>query len=118
MKTQNMILPLSKTEIQFNIGQNKEENSLIISQSASNDYWFHLQNDSSCHVIAHIPVEIKMTRKERGYIIRKGAELCKLNSKMKNEKNVSIIFTKMQNVVQTDKVGQVEITENPSIIIV
>ena len=118
MKTQNIILPLSKTEIQFDIGQNKEENSIIISQASQNDYWFHLHNDSSCHVIAHIPAEVKISRKERGYIIRKGAELCKLNSKMKNEKNVSIIFTKIQNVVQTDKVGQVEITENPSIIIV
>jgi predicted ribosome quality control (RQC) complex YloA/Tae2 family protein len=118
MKTQNMILPLSKTQIKFDIGQNKEENSLIISQSASNDYWFHLQNDSSCHVIAHIPAEVKISRKDKGYIIRKGAELCKMNSKMKNVKNVSIIFTKIQNVVQTDKAGQVEIVEKPSIIIV
>ena len=41
-----------------------------------------------------------------------------MNSKMKNEKNVSIIFTKIQNVVQTDKVGQVEILETPGVIVV
>ena len=70
----------------FIIGRNKEDNCKIIDESSQSDIWFHVENESSCHVILKnanklhdIPIQV----------IKRGAYLCKINSKAaKSNKSV------------------------------
>ena len=108
------IYPTQKN-ISFMIGKNAQGNDCIISASKSTDIWFHLANQPSCHVVAVIPD--MLTKKDRGYIIRKGAELCKQRSKERSSTSVGVIYTKIQNVSKTDILGCVNTTECSHIII-
>ena len=51
------------------------------------------------------------------HIIKRCAYLCKENSSCKNTKNITIIYTFISNVTQTDIVGQVIATNVKSIIV-
>jgi len=97
------------------IGKNDKDNFDIIDKANSDDIWFHLNNYPSCHVIASIDEIIK--KKNLRYIIKKGALLCKANSKYKSDKDISIIYTTIKNVKKTEKIGSV-ITTNTKIILV
>lgn len=102
------IYPTQKN-VSFMIGKNAQGNDCIISASKPTDIWFHLANQSSCHVVAVMPDDI--TKKERGYIIKKGAELCKQRSNERSSSNVVVIYTKIQNIIKTDILGRVITTE-------
>ena len=102
------IYPTQKN-ISFMIGKNAQGNECIISASKSTDIWFHLANQPSCHVVAIVPDVL--TKKEKGYIIKKGAELCKQRSKERSSSNVGVIYTKIQNVLKTDVLGRVNTTD-------
>lgn len=101
--------------IDFIIGKNDKDNFDIIDNANIDDLWFHLNNYPSCHVIASINDIIK--KKDLYYIIKKGALLCKTNSKYKSEKDVEIIYTTIKNIIKTEKVGSV-ISTNTKIILV
>ena len=108
MKLIEVYIDKLKMTIPFRIGSNAQDNFDIIDDSGPNDMWFHLHNDSSSHVVASIPDGLK--RKERMYIIRQGALLCKQqNNKSKKEKNVEVVFTTIKNVIKTNTVGMVEL---------
>lgn len=108
------IYPTQKN-VSFMIGKNAQGNDCIISASKSTDIWFHLANQPSCHVVAVIPDDV--TKKEKGYIIRKGAELCKQRSKERSSTSVGVIYTKIQNVLKTDVLGCVNTTDCSQIVI-
>ena len=114
MKKESIYINKLKKEIDFYIGENAQDNFDIIDQSEPDDLWFHLNGEASCHVVASISKE-EIERKEKGYIIRKGAELCKRFSKQKSQKNVPIVYTRIKDVKKTEISGQVQI-ENTSII--
>jgi predicted ribosome quality control (RQC) complex YloA/Tae2 family protein len=99
--------------IDFTIGKNDKDNFDIIDNANTDDIWFHLNDYPSCHVIASINDVIK--KKDLRYIIKRGALLCKENSKYKSEKDLSIIYTTIKNVKKTEKIGSV-ITTNTKII--
>lgn len=89
------------------IGRNKSENITIIDDSVDTDLWFHVNNESSCHVI------LKNTKKIKDIplqAIKRCAYLCKINSKAKNEKKCSVLYTQIKNVVKTEHVGQVVVS--------
>ena len=45
--------------VTFLVGQNAQDNHAIIDESTSpQDLWFHLQGESSSHVIAKVPMEV------------------------------------------------------------
>jgi predicted ribosome quality control (RQC) complex YloA/Tae2 family protein len=104
-KVETIYLPKLKQNIVFVIGKNAKGNDEAISDADPEDIWFHLEGQSSCHVIAKVPEDLG--RKERGYILRKGAELCKQNSREKSGKNVEIVYAKIKNVEKTDIPGKV-----------
>jgi len=112
MKTEIVHFCNIQREIIYYIGKNAQDNFDIIDNSEHSDIWFHIENESSCHVIAKIPQDIILSTKEYRTIIKKGALLCKENtSKCKKIKNISIVYTFCKNVKKTDIIGCVE-TQN------
>jgi predicted ribosome quality control (RQC) complex YloA/Tae2 family protein len=96
---------IQSTITSFKIGENAQDNFDIIDQSEPSDIWFHVEGRPSCHVIATMPDTIN--KKEKHKIIKKGAELCKIHSKYKSEKKLKIVYTKIENVVKSEPVGSV-----------
>lgn len=108
-------------KIKYYIGKNEQDNFNIIDINNKDieinnkdNYinkdtaiWFHIKNDSSCHVIASIPNELQ--NKNINCIIKYGGQLCKHNTnKYKSVKgSVEIIWTQLKNVKKTETIGTV-----------
>jgi predicted ribosome quality control (RQC) complex YloA/Tae2 family protein len=102
--------------IHFTIGSNAIDNFNIIDNSYDTDLWFHIGGGrSSCHVIASIPTNIVIDRKNMKYIIKQGAVLCKSHSQYASEKNVEIHYTLIKNITKTNIVGTVKLSQYSSI---
>ena len=117
-------IPSLKIKIVYKIGSDEKNNFELIDNADGSDLWFHLKNESSCHVIAclkniqytthdeELPncydFDIdKLDKKVKQQIIKQGALLCKQYSRLKSTKNVEIIYTKIENVQKTDVIGSV-----------
>ena len=46
-------ITIDDTEYHISIGNNAQENDQLIKSSHQDDFWFHLENQKSCHVILH-----------------------------------------------------------------
>jgi len=115
MKTEILFIQGLNREITFYIGQNSNENFDVIDKGNEDDLWFHFNNGSSCHVVAIVPDNI--SKKDKKYIIKAGALLCKNNTnKLKHLKNVECIYTQIKNVEKTSVPGCVTIANNKKII--
>ena len=114
---QEILIPSLQNKITYTIGKNAKNNFEIIEEANKQDLWFHIEGESSCHVIASIPLDIKLDKKQLRQIITQGAVLCKSKSRYKSNKNVSIIYTKVENITKSEPVGTV-ITENIKTIII
>ena len=110
MKTELRHIPALNCEIQYLVGTDAQDNFDIIDTSDPTDMWFHLSGHSSCHVIAKMPQDIALDKKQKLQIIKQGALICKQNSKRKSEQNVDIIYTAVSNITKTKIIGQVETT--------
>ena len=122
-------IPSLKLSVVYKIGINAKNNFDLIDEADKDDIWFHLNNESSCHVIARLKNITYTTRdddmpncydlnfdeldkKEKQQIIKQGALLCKQYSRMKSMKNVEIMYTKIENVEKTDVIGSVLTRKN------
>lgn len=76
-------------------GQNAQENWDLIESSEPNDIWFHVDGESSCHVVLTMGDRKKLPHKS---VLNYCAVLCKAGSKAKSNKNVTIIYTEIKNV--------------------
>lgn len=109
------IFKFQDCEYIIKIGQNQDENWDLISSSKQEDIWFHLGDDmASPHVILEMPKQDKNKSTKVGEknkihpaIIFKCSVLCKENSKFKNQKLVSVIYTEIKNVTKAERVGSV-----------
>jgi len=108
MKTQIIYIPSIKCEITYTIGQNAEDNDVIIDAASPNDIWFHVDNKPSCHIIASVPDNI--SRADIGYIINQGVVLCKKHS-YPSEKKLPILYTRIKNIQKTNIPGRIFISE-------
>jgi predicted ribosome quality control (RQC) complex YloA/Tae2 family protein len=114
MKTENIYMEPLKREVTFHIGKTQSENFEVIDKGKPTDLWFHAKDISSCHVICEMPDNL--SKKDRQYIIKVGALLCKSNTnKIKSINNVEIIYTFIKNVTKTYIQGCV-VTQNTKII--
>lgn len=95
-------------EITFHVGKSAAGNFEIIDNADENDLWFHIDNESSAHVVASIPEN--MDRKKLKYIVKQGAILCKQNSRFKKVPT-DVIYTKIKNIEKTSIVGMVRVTD-------
>jgi predicted ribosome quality control (RQC) complex YloA/Tae2 family protein len=122
MKIEKVFIDWLNYEFTFYIGTNQRENFEVIDLGEPNDLWFHANNISSCHVVCNISSFIneekntenleKITKKEMNYIVKVGAFLCKKHTnKLKNMKNVEIMYTQIKNICKT-KVDGCVTTQN------
>ena len=117
MITKSIFIPALKREIEYYIGENAQDNFDILDICKPIDIWFHLDKESSCHVIANVPSDQKLNRNQISKIVTQGAVLCKQHSKMKSQQDVEICYTRVINVVKTHVIGQV-ITKESKIVII
>ncbi len=90
------------------IGKDKYENWQLIDQAFDEDYWFHLNEYPSCHIILHIVnTNIITNKKSLNKILKLCALECKKNSKYNNQKNLSICYTKIKNIQKGENIGSV-----------
>ena len=114
MKTEVVEFPKIDEEVTYYIGTSAKDNFAVIDEGDDDDIWFHVDNKSSCHVVATVS-ENNITRKNMKYIIKQGALLCKMHS-YPSEKNLSIVYTKIKNIQSTNIPGQVTLLSQPSVI--
>ncbi len=85
--------------ITFQVGTNDKENWYLISSAEKDNYWVHLSNIPSAHVIVCIDKPLK---DELNY----AAELCKQQTKYTKD-NVECIATRVDNIKLGSKPGEV-----------
>ena len=93
----------------FKLGQNARENHLIFDQALKNDWWFHLNDFPSGHLI----IESKDIIKDE---IKHAAFLVKDNSKYKNLKKIKVCYTQIKNLKKGKTLGEIIINNKPLII--
>jgi predicted ribosome quality control (RQC) complex YloA/Tae2 family protein len=102
--------------VKFIIGKSQDENHAILDHAKPSDYWFHLGNDSSAHVIGVVPQGIE--RSKLKYIVKKGAALCKQHTaKVATRPNVAVIYTRVSNIEKCATPGEVRMLAEGNVII-
>lgn len=96
------------------IGENQSDNDKILSEANQNDFWFHLADFPSCHVILSCSDDYEPTKQMINY----AATLVKENTKYKNFHKVTVNYTKMKYVKKTETKGKVLIKSNLNHIVV
>jgi len=140
MRTVMRFIPSIGESILYKIGRNAKNNIEIIEESHPEDIWFHVSEESSCHVIAVMNLEHyntihndvtdpekpylrynfipdELSKKQFMHIVKQGAVICKEYSKYKSKKNVEIIYTNVENVIPTSVVGSVNAFKTKKVVI-
>lgn len=112
MKT--IIFEYDSVEYIIHIGSNKYNNFELIDNSMDSDIWFHVDGKPSCHVILKNNCKLRDIPKQ---VIKRCAYLCKINSNAKTQNRCNIIYTKLENVIKTEIVGQVAVQSYKSVIV-
>jgi len=108
-------------EYLIEVGRNAKENWSLIDKSDDDTLWFHVEDKPSCHVFIKLNVCAKLNVYETlnvnipHDVIIRGAHLCKLYSKYKNDKKVKIIYTKINNIHKGKDIGSVNIIANKKV---
>ena len=93
------------------IGRNEKENDDLIRKSNKNDLWFHLEDNPSPHGFISVTVNESVVNSRAicipHEIIYKTALLVKKYSNCKHLPVVSVIYTKIENLCLTKKLGTV-----------
>lgn len=106
------MLEIIETNIKYKLGRNAKENFEIIDEAYEindNYWWFHLEDHPSGHCIVH-------TEQMDKTIAQFAASLVKQYSKLKDQKNVKIIYTQIKWVKKNKTMGEVTILNKPLII--
>lgn len=85
------------------IGKNQDENDELVNNADPNDYWLHLSNYPSPHVIIQNSNKKRINNK----ILKQAAYQLKINSKYKNIPNIDVDIAKIKHIQQTNKPGMV-----------
>lgn len=114
MKTFNVFDTKCNKELTIWVGENAQDNWDILSKAHPYDFWFHLEDKPSCHVILCLPD--KKTKINKQSIIHCAA-LCKEHSKFKDQKKISVIYTEKKHVTKGEDIGSVYTTRINKIIV-
>jgi len=115
MKTISLNISNISSEITYYIGKDAKDNFDIIDKANPEDIWIHASDYSSCHVIADMHNENHLSKKQIYSIIINGIHLCLKNTNsLHQQKNIEFSYTKVKNVVKTNKIGKVTITDKLS----
>jgi len=86
------------------IGKNKYENSLLLEIAEPQDYWIHVKDYPSGHVIIKNPLEKKIPTK----VIKRACCILKSsNNKHKSIQGLEFDVTKRENISLTNNMGEV-----------
>jgi predicted ribosome quality control (RQC) complex YloA/Tae2 family protein len=105
MIVKTITFPRLKLDIDYFIGKSAKENFEIIDAAEPHHIWFHIAGQPSGHVIAAVPEYLD--RKDRMYIVKQGAVLCKQHSKFVSMKNVEIVYAFVKDLQKGDREGSV-----------
>ena len=110
MKMFSRYIPSIKDNIIYKKGGNAQDNFDLIDNSNGEDIWFHINDQSSAHIVASISnLEFSLDKKQLRDIIKQGAVICKQYSRYKSCKNVEIVYTKIKDVEKSTPIGSVMI---------
>jgi len=88
----NILNPINFLDNLIYIGKSSKQNSILLSKIARpDDFWFHLKDMPSCHVILKNP---NKTNDIMDDVLLYCAKLVKENSSARNSGKVSVIYTK------------------------
>ena len=90
-----------------NLGENAKENWILLDQAKSNHYFFHLSSFSSGYVILETNFQTPSLE-----MITIAAQLCKINTKYRNCKNIKVDYCLCSNVTKGDVIGEVNFNSN------
>lgn len=92
------ILCYKDPDFSIYIGKNNIQNDhLTFTFAHKNDYWFHVKDAPSSHVILKTPKELNET------MIRTAANLCALYSKHAQSSSVEVMYTTISNIKKVPK---------------
>jgi hypothetical protein len=117
MKLLSLYIDAVKQDVDFIIGCNAQENFDLIDASEPHDVWFHVEGLPSEHVVACLPTDIPLDKKQLGKIVKQGAVLCKQFSKYASQKKLPIVYTQIKFLEKMEKVGCV-LNKNPKIVVI
>ena len=107
---------LGNLSVDYSVGKNAADNFAILDEAKGHHLWFHVEGQSSCHVIAAIPEDIE--RKNIRYLVKQGAILCKQNTpSVRAQSKITIVYARVSDVEKTDIVGSVLVSNGKTIII-
>ncbi len=91
------------------VGNNAKENFEIIDTYDKSSLWFHVHDLPSCHVLL---VGKDFSREE----INEAASRCKMHSKYKNFKVITVEYLELKYVRKTTTLGMVTLDKTPTLI--
>jgi predicted ribosome quality control (RQC) complex YloA/Tae2 family protein len=115
MITKVINFPNLGLNVEYFIGKSAKENFEIIDSAEPHHIWFHISGEPSGHVIAALPEDLD--RKDRVYIIKQGAVLCKQHSKFASMKNVEIVYAFVKDLQKGDRLGSVIVQNDKTVTI-
>lgn len=107
MKTEFVNVSGISEPIEFWIGCNAQDNFDMIDEAGQYDMWFHVNNESSGHVIARISDNKELNKKLINKIIIQGGVICKKHSKYKSKQDLEIVYARVFDIVKTHTPGKV-----------
>jgi predicted ribosome quality control (RQC) complex YloA/Tae2 family protein len=112
MKTITRYIDAIKGEIEYQVGGNAKENHQILKDATMSSWWFHIQGQPSAHVIAVIPADLEIDKKQLKKILVQGAVITKQVSRFASHKEVPIIYCRVDDVTPTEYTGEVIVTSS------
>ena len=101
-------------EYKILIGKNKSENAELLEKSSPEDYWIHVKDYPSGHVIIKNPTGNKIPNK----VLKRACCLLKNSSnKHKSKNNLSFDIAKRKSLILTNTPGEVILTQSKNITI-
>lgn len=82
----------------YRIGKNAKNNSQLVKDADKNDWWFHLKNDSSSHIILESD---KLTQENLDEVVQ-------LYKNKLGKSKIEIVYTQIKNLKLTKNPGQVK----------
>ena len=107
---------LIEEEYNFKIGNNSSENDQLLNEADQEDIWFHLDNMPSPHGILFVR-NIDSDKIPKRILIL-CAEKIKENSKAKNFRKISVIYTLRKNIKKTSTLGKVILKKKTNKIVI
>lgn len=83
------------------VGQNAQENWMLLEKAKEGYYFFHLRNFPSCYVVWECEDE-----KVADEVLEEISRICVANTKHKKAKGIKVDCTRCGNVFKGDRVGE------------